>query len=129
MRAIESDRLHLPVRGHSLLGAALEISRMNQSLWLWLTAFLAGAALAPLGVPGDALVAVFLIAFLAIIVTYYRSAIRQGHSGLVVLPLKKGPFGYDGLQLKLNKSELRVTLGSAFLVAGILTGAVIAMTV
>ena len=95
---------------------------------LWIALFLVGAAMAPLGVPGDFLVAIFLIAFIAIIVTYYRSAIRQGHSGLVVLPLKKGPFGYDGLQLKLNSSESRVVLGSGLLIAGLLAGAVIAIS-
>jgi hypothetical protein len=101
---------------------------MNLAPLLWIALFLVGAALAPLGVPGDSLVAIFLIAFLAIIVTYYRSAIRQGHSGLVILPIKKGPFGYDGLQLKLNTPESRVILGSGLLIAGILAGVVVAMS-
>ena len=95
---------------------------------LWIAIFLIGVAMAPLGIPGNVLWTIFVLAFLAIIVTYYRSAIRQGHSGLVFLPTKKGPFGYDGLKLQMNTIESRVTLGSSVLIAGILAGIVLAIS-
>ena len=101
---------------------------MNLTSLLWVAIFLVGAAMGLLGVPGDVLWTIFVIAFLAIIVTYYRSAIRQGHSGLVFLPIKKGPFGYDGLKLKMNATELRITLGSTLLIAGILAGVLLAIS-
>ena len=110
------------------LATALEISIMKLTPLLWIALFLGGVAMAPLGVPGNVLWTIFVVAFLAIIVTYYRAAIRQGHSGLVFLPIKKGPFGYDGLKLQMNTSETRVTFGCALLIAGILAGIVLAIS-
>ena len=48
-----------------------------------------------------------MLSFLALIITYYRSnEPRQGHyTGLVILPIKRGPVGYDGLKLSLNWIE------------------------
>ena len=101
---------------------------MKLTALLWIVLFLVGVAMAPLGMPGNVLWTIFVLAFLAIIVTYYRSAIRQGHSGLVFLPIKKGPFGYDGLKLQMNTTESRVTLGSSLLIAGMLSGVVLAIS-
>lgn len=98
---------------------------MKSSPLYWIASILIGIAMVLFGVSKDFLWAIFILAFLAMIVTYYRSAIRQGHSGLVVLPLKKGPVGYDGLKLKMNENESRVAVGSALLIAGILIGVVI----
>lgn len=97
---------------------------MKSSPLFWIAPVLIGFAMVLYGVPGSILLAIFFFAFLSMIITYYRSAIRQGHSGLVFLPLKKGPFGYDGLKLKMNEAESRVVVGSAFLIAGMLVGVV-----
>ena len=100
---------------------------MSLTSILWIALFLAGAAMAPLGIPGDVLWGIFVIAFVVVIGTYYRSAIRQGHSGLVFLPLKKRPFGYDGLKLELDAAESRLTLACGLLIAGIIAGVVLAI--
>ena len=93
---------------------------------LWISAFLAGVAIAWLGASGGVVTAIFLGAFLAMIITYYRCAWRQGHSGIVPLPFKKGPFGSDGLQLKLNDLESSIVLSSLLLIAGMVVGLFVA---
>ena len=100
---------------------------MNLTWILWIALFLAGASMVPLGVPGGVFSGIVVLAFVVIIATYYRAAIRQGHSGLVILPIKKGPVGYDGLRLQTNTIESKVLLGCTLLILGTIAGLVLAM--
>ena len=81
----------------------------------------------PVGVSGILFGTIIVVAFLVVIVTYYRAAIRQGHSGIVILPIKRGPVGYDGLKLQLNAVESQVLLGCTLLIAGMFAGLALAM--
>ena len=100
---------------------------MKLRLPIWLALFVLGLALAPLGVSGDVFMGIIVMCFLIIIVTNLRAAWRQGHSGSVILPFKRGPFGYDGLKLKASPVESSIIIGSALVIAGMFAGLVIAI--
>lgn len=70
---------------------------------------------------------VVLTCFAVIIATYLRSAWRQGHSGSVILPLKRGPFGYDGLKLKMSDGESSLLFSCAVLLLGMFAGLIVAI--
>ena len=64
-----------------------------------------GAALPLLNRPYELLlVAPVALLFTAMFV-YYRAAWRQGHSGIAVIPVVRGPLGLSGLTLRLSASE------------------------
>ncbi len=44
-----------------------------------------------------------------------------------MLPLKRGPFGYDGLKLQMSTLESGVLLACAILIAGMFAGLVVAI--
>ncbi len=100
---------------------------MKLRLPLWIALFVLGLALAPFGVSGDVFMGIIVMCFLIIIVTSLRAAWRQGHSGSVILPIKRGPFGYDGLKLKANPIESSITIGCALFIVGMFAGLVVAI--
>jgi len=78
---------------------------------VYVVAYVLGAALPLLGLPFNVVV-ITLVALLAVaMVVCYMSAWRQGHSGVVIFPLIKGPFGASGLSLRLSNSE-RIVIGA-----------------
>jgi hypothetical protein len=95
---------------------------MNPSALFYVIAFVTGASLVPLGAPSWLVIGALLGAFFVIIVAGYLIAWRQGHSGIVILPLKNGPFGADGLKLGSSSVEARVVWSSVALIAGLLAG-------
>ncbi len=94
---------------------------------IWIAVFLLGMMAAPLGVSGGLFMGIVLLCFAVIIITYYRAAWRQGHSGSAIIPLKRGPFGYDGLKLEASKTESIILVGCALIILGMFAGLVVAI--
>jgi hypothetical protein len=94
-----------------------------------LIAFLAGVIVVPLKLPSWVFFAVLICSFLIIIVFAYKMAWRQGHSGIVMLPIRRGSFGTEGLGLKTNSFEKKIIMGCIALLLGLLVGFVIARMV
>ncbi len=63
--------------------------------------------------------------FVTIIVTVYVMSWRQGHSGVVILPLRDGPFGWKGLKNKTNSTERDIVVCCSALIAGLIIGVAI----
>jgi len=100
---------------------------MKLRLALWIALFSLGVALVPLGISGGVFMGIIVLCFVVIIATYLRSAWRQGHSGSVILPFKRGPFGYDGLKLKMSSVESDILFACAISIVGMFAGLVAAI--
>lgn len=100
---------------------------MKLRLALWIALLSLGIVLVPLGISDGVFMGVIVFCFVVIIATSLRSAWRQGHSGSVLLPIKRGPFGYDGLKLKTSALESGVLFACAILIVGMFAGLVIAI--
>ena len=84
--------------------------------------FLLGIALVPLGAPKWLVVAAEVLPLLGLIAAGFTAAWSKGHSGLVVIPLKSGPFGFRGLSIEAGLLREYIAYGSLVLLAGILIG-------
>jgi len=74
-------------------------------LAIYLFAAVLGAGLPLFNLPLSAMTSLVVALLIAAIGLYYRAAWRQGHSGIVILPLVAGQFGASALTLRLSKSE------------------------
>jgi len=86
---------------------------------VYVVACVLGAALPLLGLPFGVLL-IPPVALLAVaMLVAYTAAWRQGHSGVVIFPLIKGPFGASGLSIRLSNSERIVIVAIAAFFLGL----------
>ena len=81
-----------------------------------------GLMMVPLELPSIAIHLGITIPFVLMILLAYIMSWRQGHSGVVFVPLRKGPFGDDGLLNRTAPMETQIIRHCMAFILGVLLG-------
>ena len=96
---------------------------------LYSTCFCAGLFIALTAPPPELLFAGLVVLLGTIIITAYLLAWRNGHTGFTLIPLKKGPFGTDGLGSRSTPKETIVISSCIITITGLGSGVLILIAV